>query len=203
MLTLGISALITDGQSWADFCKAHCRCTTEDVAKGYQDHASAGQAVSSAQYPANLYNSVMPYGVSGGEADNEPTGSNNAPAPVVQASNDVTSTGLQVADVTSAQELCSYPPLQCNSSSSCGDGGDAGCVCQITGSPFLRADTVMHLTACFRHWSGVKRRGDDAFEDERACPCNATYVSHRCCDAGADGLVWEPTNAKLGEVFLG
>lgn len=34
---------------------------------------------------------------------------------------------------------------------------------------------------------------------ELPCPCNSTYVSHGCC-AAAKGLVWEPAEAKLGEL---
>lgn len=32
-----------------------------------------------------------------------------------------------------------------------------------------------------------------------ACPCNATYVSQRCCEV-RDGLVWEGEEFKLGEL---
>ena len=50
------------------------------------------------------------------------------------------------------------------------------------------------VAACIISLSGKR-------EESRPCPCNATYVSHTCCDV-EDGLVWEAGKFKLGELLV-
>ena len=38
-------------------------------------------------------------------------------------------------------------------------------------------------------------------DEESSCPCNASYVSHGCCDS-KHGLVWEHPNQNLGRLEL-
>ena len=40
---------------------------------------------------------------------------------------------------------------------------------------------------------------DENYEIPYGCPCNTTYVSNACCDS-VDGIIYEPTSMKLGEL---
>ncbi|KAI9892517.1 MAG: hypothetical protein M1814_001474 [Vezdaea aestivalis] len=101
---------------------------------------------------------------------------------------------------------------------------DSMCFCQATrrldspdnhlAAPFI-GNCISLLTA-FRTGGASTRtsgghlgRRRDLAEEEKSpieeesapfiCPCNGTYVSEACCVSG-DGLVWEHTDLKLGEL---
>ena len=191
-LPTGRGALMANGQSWSDFWTAHCRCTNEDIAEGYRSHNAAGEAVFSTQYPANMYNFVLPYGTAAEPDGDESVGSTG----LADANN------ASLSDRSNHTEICSYPPLQCTSSASCSSTGGSDCLCRVTGTQFVQAGVFKHFTACGMQSLRSRKRGNEGETHDVPCACNGTYVSYKCCSAGVDGLVWEPADTKLGEVML-
>jgi hypothetical protein len=87
----------------------------------------------------------------------------------------------------------------CTTNADCTGGSDCTCRAQsqqVVPGAGAGVGTVQYLAACIIMLStGVPGKRDEAWP----CPCNATYVSHGCCDA-KDGMVWESWNNKLGEL---
>jgi hypothetical protein len=99
------------------------------------------------------------------------------------------------------KQICGWKtcrgPAGCNSlrlSDGCGD-----LVCRVWEQT---PGTFDDLSACFIPHSGVistiSGLGGRSI-DQPACACNATYISHQCCEK-PDGVVWEAPEAKLGEL---
>ena len=86
--------------------------------------------------------------------------------------------------------------MNCTTNADCGVGGK-GCMCSTQSEQYQPGSgTVAFLAACIISMAGSLPRR----EENRPCPCNATYVSHACCGV-ADGLVWEGEEFKLGELL--
>lgn len=96
------------------------------------------------------------------------------------------------------RETCRIP---CRDHASCANAGKrGGCaddlICQVESTASAVFSTEGTCTSASTLQPGWKRDLDDM-----ACPCNSTYVSKACCGI-ENGLVHEPTSAKLGELEL-
>ena len=88
----------------------------------------------------------------------------------------------------------------CTSAKDCSvpAGGNSTCSCHAHSSQYQPGSgTVAFVAACLVTIGsgGGKRR------ESLPCPCNNTYVSHRCC-GNFDGLVWEPPESNLGTLLI-
>ncbi|KAI9682064.1 MAG: hypothetical protein M1817_000118 [Caeruleum heppii] len=109
------------------------------------------------------------------------------------------------------RDRCTAVTQQCSTSSQCRCtakplGGPHGNIFQFFGSCASVQVTSLHGRDTLGHnrtgiWVDPNHGG--LFEAETmtpvACPCNATYVSYKCC-ASEDGVVQEPPEHKLGEI---
>ena len=87
----------------------------------------------------------------------------------------------------------------CQGPSSAGPGKAAEqgshCTCRTQSSQYQPGSgLVAYAAACLIDMATGGKR-----EEEWPCPCNSSYVSHGCCEA-RDGLVWEVSEYKLGEL---
>ncbi|KAI9679217.1 MAG: hypothetical protein M1817_005236 [Caeruleum heppii] len=99
---------------------------------------------------------------------------------------------------------CTAVTQQCSNR----DGGSCRCTARPLGSPH---GNIFHFFGACAAVHTRKKLGGHVKRDERGsmvweggeetwpCPCNATYVSHQCCDS-ATGVVWEREEMKLGEL---
>ncbi|KAI9840712.1 MAG: hypothetical protein M1838_003938 [Thelocarpon superellum] len=91
---------------------------------------------------------------------------------------------------------------------------DATCMCGAYSTNVHLKTAIRYLGHCILRSARVRRRdifgeddgdGDHLYLDEGglplACPCNATYVSHACCNS-MTGMLWEPAHRKLGELII-
>ncbi|KAI9679374.1 MAG: hypothetical protein M1817_005396 [Caeruleum heppii] len=82
---------------------------------------------------------------------------------------------------------------QCTTSSCSNFSGcDSGCNCQIND---LSAGSFFFSGGCTS--DPLKKRDEGQLV---ACPCNGTYISEACCETPS-GIVYEPPEKKLGEIF--
>ena len=99
------------------------------------------------------------------------------------------------------QDQCT--PGACNVNSDC--PGDIivdastvdSCRCYATGSTVNPVThTLQYTSSCGHTLSGnLNGRGEST-----PCACNTSYVSHMCCES-REGLVWEASKLKLGELM--
>ena len=96
---------------------------------------------------------------------------------------------------------CKAPsaPSTPNAEPSAGNGEQAksSCTCRTQSSQYQPGSgLVAFAAACLIDMATGGKRDEDW-----PCPCNSTYVSHGCCGV-ENGLVWEATENKLGELRI-
>ena len=100
------------------------------------------------------------------------------------------------------KKICGWK--SCSGPGSCNSlRGIDGCdrlVCRVwEPTPFGIKDSsacyIPHSSGMFNSFSALGGRS----VDQAACACNASYISHQCCEE-PDGIVWEAPEAKLGEL---
>ena len=165
-------------QRFPSYCKSECSCTTKD---------QAAQLLEQGKY-------MNPEWVANGNG--QPHVSDDVDS---ESESDDSFVGLSshAGGLSNSTSYASHNqcPGKCSTNADCGDQGN-GCMCSTQSEQYLPSQgTVKFIAACIISMASNPKR-----ENDRPCPCNATYVSHACCGA-MDGLVRESKLNKLGELL--
>ena len=167
-------------QTW---CTTHCSCIAEDEIEAFRAQAIPQQHAeeeAADDVPPDLTSPTSGSGFAGLGAF--PNFAGAVPAGF-QALNGT-------SDANDSPQFCGGACTSIGANCSTSD-----CTCRVTSSTFVPGADILKYTAACGLSLNIKRDGPFP------CPCNSTYVSHGCCLAGNDGLIWEASDLKLGELL--
>ena len=181
--------------SFVAWCQDVCICIDEETAAEFQAKTPTQQA---AQRLDGLDDWEVEFLQSIGRDPDAGKPGYNAPT-------NMTTAGAPTSDSQCTAGTCSV-------GSAC---GSENCTCQVTAAQYVPgAGTTKYTAQCGARFQFVgatsnpfgalgggssRRLMSRDKHDAVYCPCNTTYISQKCCDA-KDGLVWESSEFKLGEL---